>query len=247
MTFAQKVVIVTGAAGGIGRAVAKAFGQASAYVVLADQNEEGIQSLVSEMKAKGEVAFPVLVDLRKPDKIISLVNQTVKRFGKIDILINNAGIGIWKSPDALAVEEWDQVLEVNLRAPFLLSREVAGWMKGRGGAIINIASTRALMSEPNTEAYSASKGGIVALTHAMAISLAPDRIRVNAISPGWIETGDYEALREIDHEQHPAGRVGRPEDIANACLFLSDERNDFITGQNFIIDGGMTKKMIYVP
>lgn len=247
MSFAQKVVVITGAAGGIGRAISRAYGRVGAYVVLVDLNREGIDALAAEMKKNGEVAYPVMVDLRNPSQIPFLVEKVMKRFDRIDILINNAGIGKWKSPYDLTVEEWDEVLQVNLRAPFLLTREIAARMKGRGGSVINIASTRALMSEPNTEAYSASKGGVVALTHAMAISLAPDKIRVNAISPGWIETGDYDALREIDHRQHPAGRVGRPEDIARACLFLSDDRNDFITGQNFVIDGGMTKKMIYEP
>lgn len=247
MSFAQKVVVITGAAGGIGRAISRAYGRVGAYVVLVDLNREGIDALAAEMKKNGEVAYPVMVDLRNPSQIPFLVEKVMKRFDRIDILINNAGIGKWKSPYDLTVEEWDEVLQVNLRAPFLLTREIAARMKGRGGSVINIASTRALMSEPNTEAYSASKGGVVALTHEMAISLAPDKIRVNAISPGWIETGDYDALREIDHRQHPAGRVGRPEDIARACLFLSDDRNDFITGQNFVIDGGMTKKMIYEP
>jgi NAD(P)-dependent dehydrogenase (short-subunit alcohol dehydrogenase family) len=116
----------------------------------------------------------------------------------------------------------------------------------KGGAIVNIASTRALMSEPNSEAYAASKGGILSLTHALAVSLAGDHIRVNAISPGWIETGDYGKLRQIDHAQHPAGRVGKPDDIARACLYLCHDENDFITGTNIVIDGGMTRKMIYV-
>jgi NAD(P)-dependent dehydrogenase (short-subunit alcohol dehydrogenase family) len=118
-------------------------------------------------------------------------------------------------------------------------------MKDHGGLIVNIASTRAFMSEPDSEAYAASKGGLVSLTHALAASFAPHRVRVNCISPGWIETGDYLKLREADHLQHFSGRVGRPEDIAKACLFLAG--NDFINGENIIIDGGMTRKMIYEP
>ncbi len=114
-----------------------------------------------------------------------------------------------------------------------------------GGSIVNIASTRALMSEPHSEAYAASKGGILSLTHAMAISLGPDRITVNAICPGWIETGDYSQLRAIDHSQHPAGRVGTPMDIARACLYLTDPHNDFVTGAELVVDGGMTRRMIY--
>jgi NAD(P)-dependent dehydrogenase (short-subunit alcohol dehydrogenase family) len=117
--------------------------------------------------------------------------------------------------------------------------------KNGGGSIVNIASTRAFMSQPNSEAYAATKGGIVALTHAMAASLAPDRIRVNCISPGWIETGDYSLLKETDHIQHFSGRVGLPADIARACIFLTQEANSFINGTNLTIDGGMTRKMIY--
>ena len=115
----------------------------------------------------------------------------------------------------------------------------------QGGAIVSLASTRAFQSEPYTEAYAASKGGIVALTHALARSFAEKGITVNCISPGWIETGDYEALREIDHAQHLSNRVGKPEDIARACLYLTQPENNFMTGTNLTIDGGMTKKMIY--
>jgi hypothetical protein len=180
--------------------------------------------------------------------VVKLIEKTEERYGRLDILINNAGFGCWKSPYDLTVEEWDSVINTNLRGTFLCSREAAKIMrKSGGGSIVNIASTRAIMSEPDSESYAASKGGILALTHALAVSLGPDRIRVNAISPGWIETGDYEKLREIDHLQHPAGRVGKPEDIARACLFLTADENSFITGINLVIDGGMTRKMIYEP
>ena len=114
-----------------------------------------------------------------------------------------------------------------------------------GGSILNIASTRAIMSEPNSESYAATKGGIVALTHALAASLSEEQITVNAISPGWIETRDYESLRKIDHEQHLSKRVGKPEDIARACLYLTAKENNFVTGINLVVDGGMTRKMIY--
>jgi NAD(P)-dependent dehydrogenase (short-subunit alcohol dehydrogenase family) len=117
--------------------------------------------------------------------------------------------------------------------------------KNSGGCIVNIASTRALMSEANTFAYSASKGGILSLTHSLAVSLGPENIRVNAISPGWIETKNYNKLSPADHAQHPAGRVGKPEDIVKACFYLTDPDNDFVTGSNLVIDGGMTTKMIY--
>ena len=147
----------------------------------------------------------------------------------------------------LSIAEWDEVINLNLRAAFVAAQQFARFAKGTGyGRIINIASTRYLMSEANTEAYAASKGGIVALTHALAITLSTENVTVNAISPGWIENNYYEQLTARDHQQHPSKRVGKPEDIAAMCLFLSDEKNDFINGENMVIDGGMTKKMIYV-
>jgi hypothetical protein len=219
-----------------------------ARVVIAERDEEKGQCTVELIRKKGGEAYFHLTDVSRPQDISSLINKTVEFYGRIDILINNAGLSRWKSPYELTVEEWDEIININLRGVFLCAREAAKVMKKQGGgSIVNIASTRALMSEPHSEAYAASKGGILALTHALALSLAPDRIRVNAISPGWIETGDYDALREIDHLQHPAGRVGKPEDIARACLYLTNPANDFITGTNLVIDGGMTRKMLYEP
>ena len=145
----------------------------------------------------------------------------------------------------LTLAEWRRVLDVNLTAAFLLAKAAERPLRQTNGAFVSIASTRAEMSEPDTEAYAASKGGLVALTHALAMSLAP--VRVNCVSPGWIATRDYNKLRRKDHVQHPAGRVGRPEDIAEIVAYLLDgERSGFVTGANFTVDGGMTKKMIYV-
>jgi NAD(P)-dependent dehydrogenase (short-subunit alcohol dehydrogenase family) len=247
MPFSNKVVIVTGASNGIGREIASTYAKKGAKVVLADIDEETGMKITSNIKGNGGNAIFVKTDVRKEEDVNRLIYTTKYTYDTIDILINNAGKGIFKSPYELTLEEWDDVINTNLRSVFLCSREAARVMRKNkaGGAIVNIASTRAFMSEPSSEAYAATKGGIISLTHALASSFSEDRITVNAISPGWIETGDYSLLRVVDHEQHLSKRVGNPADIARACLYLTAEGNNFVTGTNITIDGGMTRKMIY--
>lgn len=247
MKFLNKTVIVTGAGNGIGKGVALLYAKEGANVVIADIDEKGGEGTVQQIREQGGKALFISTDVREEEDIVRLMKIVYETYGHIDILINNAGITIFKSPFDLSIEEWDNIINTNLRSVFLASREAAKYMRlnKEGGSIVNIASTRAIMSEPNSEAYAASKGGIVALTHALAASFSKDRITVNAISPGWIETGDYSKLRKIDHEQHFSKRVGKPEDIARACLYLTAKENDFVTGINLIVDGGMTRKMIY--
>ncbi|MGO4539509.1 SDR family NAD(P)-dependent oxidoreductase [Paenibacillus sp. 2TAB19] len=244
--FTGKVVLITGAGGGIGRVVALAYAQQGAVVVITDKLEDKLEETASLLQEKGFDSHRYGADMSKPEQIVALIDQIGELLGTIDIVINNAGFGIWKSPYDLELDEWDDVINTNLRGTFVCAREAAKLMRASGGgSIVNISSTRALMSEPNSEAYAASKGGILSLTHALAVSLGPDRITVNAICPGWIENGDYSQLRSEDHTQHPAQRVGRPSDIARACLYLTNPQNDFITGTSLTIDGGMTRKMIY--
>ncbi|PLT28937.1 SDR family NAD(P)-dependent oxidoreductase [Peribacillus deserti] len=243
MKFTGKTVIVTGAGSGIGKGVAIAFAELGASVIIAERNAAGKET-EKIIKEKGGASLFVETDVRSEEQIKSMLKTAMDTFGSIDILINNAGVSKFKSIFELSVAEWDDILNINLRSMFIASKEAAGLMK-EGGRIVNIASTRAFMSEPDSEAYAASKGGIAALTHALAASLGKLGINVNSISPGWIETGDYGQLRDIDHRQHLANRVGKPADIAKACIYLCDPENDFVTAENIVIDGGMTRKMMY--
>ena len=238
----RPVAIVTGAANGIGRAIAHRLLDLGWCLGLIDLPAGGLQrafagSHRNMVAIEGDVADAAAIE--------GAVKATVKRFGRLDGVVSNAGI-MQRLPIAkLTPDQWRRVLDVNLTATFLLARAAEKPLRKANGAIVTIVSTRALMSEPDTESYSASKGGLLALTHALSISLAP-AIRVNAISPGWIATGKFGKLRRRDHAQHPAGRVGRPQDIAEMAAFLLDrEKSGFVTGANFVIDGGMTRKMIY--
>lgn len=242
--FSGKVVVVTGAAHGIGRSIALKFVSLGAIVVIADINVEKGEAFEKSITECGGNALFVPTDVSDPQSVEALFEIVNSYHRQIDVLVNNAGISEWKSPFELSLENWDRIINTNLRGVFLCSREAALRMP-EGSAIVNIASTRAIMSEPNSEAYAASKGGIVALTHAMAASLAEKRIQVNCISPGWIEVDDYTSLRAVDHTQHFSKRVGNPDDVARACVFLADPANNFISGENLVIDGGMTRKMRY--
>jgi len=242
----SKTVIVTGAANGIGKGIATAYANEKYNVIIADIDAENGRILRNSLQKENLNAEFVSCDVSDPDSLQHLVKEAVRLYSSIDIVINNAGISAFTPPEELSADGWDNIINTNLRSSFLLTKAAAREMKkGGGGSVVNIASTRAVMSEPNSEAYAASKGGLLALTHAMAISYADDHITVNCISPGWIKTENYGDLRDIDHQQHPSKRVGKPEDIARACLFLTRPENDFINGENLVIDGGMTRKMIY--
>ena len=250
--FASKVVLVTGGAQGIGAATASAFAHAGARVVIGDIDARAGARRARDMAAAGADALFVKADMAGKADVARLVRAAVRRFGGLDVLVNNVGIG---SPTRFAsrpTHEWDRVIDTNLRGAYLAIQCAAAHLARASGSIVNISSTRALMSEPDTEPYSASKGGILALTHSLAVTLS-GRVRVNAVSPGWIDTSAWHygsrpaRLTRADHRQHPAGRVGKPEDIASACLFLCSAEAGFITGVNLVVDGGMTVKMIYEP
>jgi NAD(P)-dependent dehydrogenase (short-subunit alcohol dehydrogenase family) len=256
----MRVVAITGGGAGIGRGIAWHFARAGYAVSITDRDREAGRESLEVMREAGVEALFVPGDVSKPADVNRWLARTKAKLGVPNVLVNNAGTEIRKDVLKLTVTEFDRVIAANLRGTFLCSQAAAKMMAARRGpqtmergAIINIASTRASMSEPGTEGYTASKGGIVALTHGMAISLAPYRIRVNAISPGWIEVGDWQKASKArkphhskaDREQHPVGRVGVPEDVAKACRFIAEDAG-FMTGQNLVLDGGMTVKMIYV-
>lgn len=242
MARARPVALITGGANGIGRAIAHHLLQTDWRIGVVDLPKSGLHRSFS-----GHARSTVLIegDVREQETAEHAVSALVSRFGRLDGLVSNAGIMIRKPLRRLTLAEWHRVIDTNLSAAFIFARAAESQLRKARGAIVTMASTRARMSEPDTESYSASKGGLVALTHALAISLGP-QVRVNCVSPGWIETKNYAALRRADHEQHPAGRVGRPSDVAEIVAFLLDrERSGFVTGAEFVVDGGMTRKMIY--
>lgn len=241
----KPVAIVTGAAQGIGRAIAYKLAGQGAAVIIADINETVGSETASSMCAEGLNARFLKTDVGIGEDVKKLIQMVETDYKRLDWIINNAGISFFKPIDSIEISEFDRVMDVNLRSAFLFAKYgVPLLRKSPNAAIVNIASTRAIMSEPHNEAYATAKAGLLGLTHALANSLGPE-IRVNAICPGWIDVGKSGQLRPEDHSQHPAGRVGTPEDVANMAAFLVSREASFITGQAFVVDGGMTKKMIY--
>jgi NAD(P)-dependent dehydrogenase (short-subunit alcohol dehydrogenase family) len=227
----EKAALVTGGAQGIGKAIAGLLAA------------RGWQVAVADIQRKSPF-FLVRTDVSREPAVRACVRAVVKRFGRLDVLVNNAGIASADNGplEKLDIKEWNRRIGTNLTGAFLMTKHAIAHLRRTRGAIVNIASTRALQSEPGTEAYAASKGGLVALTHALALSLGPE-VRVNCVSPGWIS---HTPVRKKDHAQHPVGRVGRSQDVAELVAYLLSDAAGFVTGQNFVIDGGMTRKMIYV-
>ncbi len=246
-----RVALVTGAGQGIGKGIAKHLVASGMLVVVADIDREAVKETVAEL---GTNAIAAQADVSDESSVMALFETVRSRCGQLNALVNNAGItNFARTPiEQLELGEWNRIIATNLTGAFLCSKYAIDLLRQHRGSIVNIASTRALQSEPNTEAYSASKGGLVALTHALAASLGP-AIRVNCISPGWIDVDSWKKssirnpspLSAQDHEQHLVGRVGRPADIAALVSYLISAEADFVTGQNFVVDGGMTRKMIY--
>ncbi|MDU9393651.1 SDR family oxidoreductase [Pseudomonas japonica] len=243
-----RVALVTGAARGIGLGIAAWLIAEGWQVVLTDLDRVRGTKVA---KVLGDNAWFVGMDVSDEVQVTLGVAEVLGQFGRLDALVCNAAIADPHNTtlESLSLQHWNRVLAVNLGGPMLLAKHCAPYLRAHCGAIVNLTSTRAGQSEPDTEAYAASKGGLLALTHALAMSLGPE-IRVNAVSPGWIDARDpsvrrAEPLSDADHAQHPAGRVGTVEDVAAAVSWLLSKNAGFVTGQEFVVDGGMTKKMIY--
>ncbi len=228
--FKDKVVVVTGGAHGIGKCITEEFRKEGATVCVIDKACE-----------KGQDKDYFQGDISSKEVLEAFAGKVVAEYGKVDCIVNNA-LPIMKGIDTCSYEDFEYALKVGVTAPFYLVKLLKDHL-GKGASIINISSSRDRMSMPQTESYTAAKGGIASLTHALAVSLA-GKARVNSISPGWIDT-DYTIYEGPDATQQPAGRVGNPLDIAHMVLFLCSEKAGFITGENICIDGGMTKLMIY--
>ena len=247
MDFPGKVCVVTGGANGIGRCIVQEFLMAGADVAFIDTDEAAGCRIAQQYQEK--LLF-VSGDITEESVLLDFAEKVTSRFGRVDFLINNACVSRKGILTGCGFDDFNYVLRLGITAPYMLS-SLFSEVFTPGASIVNISSTRALMSQADTESYTAAKGGIGALTHALAVSLA-GRVRVNSVSPGWIDTGAYQneenyvpAHTPEDKMQHPAGRVGTPRDIAKTVLFLCSDDAGFITGQNIVVDGGMTKKMIY--
>ena len=223
--FQDKIVVITGGAGGIGKCIAEEFRKEGAKVCVIDC-------------APGDHYVGNIGD---KTTLEDFADQVIKKHGRVDVLVNNAPPA-FRGIDSCSYEQFRQALDVGVTAPFYLSKLFAPYF-AKGASIINISSSRDRMSQPQSESYTAAKGGIAALTHALAVRLA-GKVRVNSVSPGWIDTA-YTVYEGPDAIQQPAGRVGNPLDIANLVLFLASEKAGFITGENICIDGGQTRLMIY--
>lgn len=254
----SKLALITGGAQGIGRGIVEYLLARGWRVAALDHDHEALAELDAAHPASP--LLPLVADIRHETEVDAAFTRLHDWQGAagqgagLDLLVNNAGIADPETGplETLSLADWRRWQDGHLTGAFLCTRAAIIDLRHRRGSIVNIASTRALQSEPNCEAYAAAKGGLLAMTHALAVSLGPE-VRANAICPGWIETGPWQKSanrsapehRDIDRGQHPAGRVGVPEDIAAAVAYLAGDEAGFITGAQFVVDGGMTRKMIY--
>ncbi|GKS12251.1 short-chain dehydrogenase [Paenibacillus chitinolyticus] len=245
MRFTDKVAIVTGGASGIGEATVRLFAQEGAKVVIADFSDRG-QTVADELKAKGREALFVKTDVTKEDDVKHMVAETVKQYGKLDILFANAGIAKDGPADKLSWEAWQKTIDINLSGVFLSDKYALEQMlaQGTGGAIVNCGSIHSHVGKAGVTAYASAKGGVKLLTQTLGIDYAQHGIRVNAVCPGYIDTpliaGRTQAITDHLTALHPMGRLGKPEEVAKAVLFLASDDASFVTGTTLLVDGGYT-------
>jgi len=242
MQLKNKVAIVTGARQGIGYGIALALAKEGCNVVVSDIDEEGCKDVVKKIESLGSKALAIKCDVSKKAEVDNLINKSVETFGKLDILVNNAGIYPFKPFLEMTEEDWDKVLDVNLKSVFLCSQAAVKVMK-EGSKIINISSIAALVGFPALSHYCASKGGVSSMTRSLALELAPQKINVNAVAPGAVDTPGAKSTEEIMKQTIvaiPLKRMGVPEDIANTVSFLASDKSNYITGQTIVVDGGWT-------
>ena len=250
MKLKDKVAIVTGSSKGIGEGIAKVFVKEGAKVVVVCRTEAAGQKMAYELGAADGQAVFIRTDLTKAEEIIKMIDKTIQTFGKLDILVNNAGYHISKNVEVTSDEEWEFIQNTNLRSTFLCSKHAIPHLRKTKGSIINISSMVGVVGQPNAGAYSATKGGQIAMSKGMAIDFAPDGIRVNVICPGWIQTplvedwfgqqDDPEAARKYIYGQHPLGRIGTIEECGTVAGFLASDEASFVTGAVIAVDGGVT-------
>lgn len=249
--FAGKVALVTGAARGIGRSIAECLHAAGARVLLVDCNADGVRAAAAALRSlDGAYAAPLVADLADPASIHTLAKEVNEFAPKIDILVNNAGIELDLPFDKVTTELFDRVIAINLRAPLLLTQALISRFPSSGGAIVNISSVHADHAFPNAIPYACTKAGLIALTRNLALELAPRRIRVNAVCPGYIDTPmwdewlrtspDPEELARQTTALHPLGRRGQPQDVASAVAYLAGSQSAWVTGTCLVVDGGLT-------
>jgi NAD(P)-dependent dehydrogenase (short-subunit alcohol dehydrogenase family) len=249
MNFSNKICVVTGGANGIGLCIVNEFAKSRAKVAFIDLDKSAGEKALASIQAGGTEGLFYWGDIAEKEVLEKFAGQVIETYGRVDYLINNACLSRKGIISGCDYDDFNYVLKVGVTAPYMLAKLFQHHF-GKNGAIVNISSTRKLMSQQDTESYTAAKGGISALTHALAVSLA-GKVRVNSVSPGWIDTSanyddNYDSKHSpADKHQHPVRRIGKPLDIARAVMFLCDEENGFITGENITVDGGMTKQMIY--
>lgn len=249
MNFNGKTCVITGGAKGIGRCLTREFAKRGAKVAFVDMDQKAGEENLAFIISQGGDGLFFHGDIGEESTLHQFADAVIDKYRNIDYLINNACLSKKGILSKCSYDDFNYVLRVGITAPYMLSQLFLQYFN-KGASIVNISSTRAYMSQPDTESYSAAKGGISALTHALAVSLA-HKVRVNSVSPGWIDTGAYydenyvPEYSEGDEKQHLSGRVGEPMDIARMVMFLCDERNSFINGQSINVDGGMTKLMVY--